>query len=229
MGTPSRREISTSSSALARTKPTRILGTSQSGRPTSISHEELDEDFNPDFYRADELEARLAQLSARRAALNPSTSSSVVEEAQQSADLGDYQQGDFQRPLSHSPGKIDERPINEGLYRPDNSDMAEEEIRRQKPFGLHDLSLEEPDLGPKNLYGLKKKQGPRPDYPAVIKLRPDLDPVADEEEYEEMRKTRSLRRQTERKRQLKVRPSRGAYCSLVYGADCPRETFSTMQ
>lgn len=113
------------------------------------------------------------------------------------------------------PGSEDVLETEEGLSRLHPSDMepldiveGEDEIQTpQGQFTPYSFDLEEPDLDPRYAFGIRKPRKEKPDYPAIIKLRPDLDPEVDEEELEEVKRVSQIRRQTEKKRRSKVSAS----------------------
>lgn len=200
------RSFATTSSNLARTRLSRQSRSSDLNTATDNDEAgEIDSDFNADFYNADQLEARLAKLEARAEQAEPSTSSSTATTPPRENDTLTVENRNNQ--YDDTPKTLEEEDTLEDLMEPIEEGLYEPPEVKQKPFGLYDLSLEEPDLGPTQLYGMKKKPRAKSAYPAVIKLRPDLDPIADEEEIEEKRRLGQIRRQGEKKRQLKVCPA----------------------
>jgi hypothetical protein len=106
-----------------------------------------------------------------------------------------------------SPEEISEESLDR-LHPSDMEEINEEEpsdesTAQQSEFN-YSFDLEEPDVDPRYAFGIRKPRNEKPDYPAIVKLRPDLDPEVDEEELEEVKRVAGIRRQTEKKRRSKV-------------------------
>ena len=117
---------------------------------------------------------------------------------------------EFEEGLSRlHPTDMEDGLIEDGEPSPPQSEQGE-----QGEFKPYSFDLEEPDLDPRFAFGMRKPRKEKPDYPAIIKLRPDLDPEVDEEELEEVKRVSQIRRQTEKKRRSKVSLGRGEFGRL---------------
>jgi hypothetical protein len=146
-------------------------------------------------YKADELESRLRALARSRQA--------EIDKAAAAGESGEQKAG--------------EEIVEDGGA----SQMEQEEWMNQEDMDLigkveeYSFDLEEPEFDPGH-FGIRQK---RPEYPTVIKLRPELDPELEADEIEEIRRVGAIRRQTERKRRSRVSsgPSyNGLICHLAH-------------
>ena len=162
-----------------------------------VQEEEMDDDLDGEFYHADDLEARLASLSRLqkfKAASQRNTTAS-----------------DSKHPPRDT--QLDDGEVIETMERG-------EKDAQQEAFETYDFGLEEPDLDPRFAFGLRKPKREKPEYPTLIKLRPDLDPEVDVEALEERRRLGQIRRQAAAKRSAKVSSALFSFTGAWRSAHC---------